>query len=177
MSPPDRIVGVRCFRLGRDPWVLRSVFVDYRYDRRKVKNRDPPAEGGHELRAPKVRGPDGSRPLLDERGFYAARPDSVKEVLGRLLRAHRRAGRVQACGLVRLFGRVVEHELGYRAQGLLIDRLAVLDPDGDEEVERHLEARYGVPVDRPQGRRERARRAVSWARFWLGERWGIEVAA
>lgn len=155
---------------------MRSVFVDYRYNGRKVRNRDPPSEGEHGLRAPTIQGSNGSRPVMDERGFYAAKPGAMIDVLRRMLRHRPRSPPVKVCGLVRLFGRVVEHELGYRAQGLLLDRLAVLDRDVEGEIEGGLEERYGVPVDRPQGR-EQARRAVSWARFWLGERWGIELPA
>lgn len=175
-SSPKRIVGVRCFRLDRDPPALRSVFVDYRYDRRKVKNARPPREGGHTLRAARVKGARDSRPLLDERGFYAAKPGAMTDVLVRMLRERPRSRPVKACGLVRLFGRVVEHELGYRAQGLLLDRLAVLKPEVQQQEVGRLEERYGVPVDRPKGGRP-VRRAHGWVRFWLDEMWGIEIAA
>lgn len=171
----DQIVGVRCFQLRARDAVLKSVFVDHRYDRRKVVNAEPPSEGGHGLRTAKPRSRSrAGRGLLDERGFYAVKPEAMSGPLHRLLRRDRRLS-LAACGVVRLFGTVVEHQRGYRAQGLLIDRLAVLNPEVAADVDVRLKERYRVPVDRPKGGRV-FRRAETWARFWLDELWGIEVA-
>lgn len=126
-------------RTGRDP-ALASLIVSYRWEGPVVRTGSPPSA----LVGPLSYSP-GERPRPNI-GFFALKPASPHAEL-------RRYPSLAAVGTVSLFGRVVEHSHGYRAEGVRIDGLWLIEEKLDRQargrgaaIVSDLEARYRCDV-------------------------------
>lgn len=107
-----RLVGIRGWSLrGResDPLQLGSLILQYEWDGPVQRTGKPILDSHHFLP------PTRPRP---EVGFYACKPRFAYECLHRY-------GTLECVGVVSLFGRVAEHEYGYRAERVRVDALWV----------------------------------------------------
>lgn len=154
------IEAARCW-YAKPSGTLLSTIVDYVWTGPVERNDAPPDEKPNP-NSSGWRGPasTGERPPEDRYGFYALTVEDARRRLRNELRImgdwSDRAGRhllAPVLGRVRLFGTVHVHEHGYRAQGVRIERLAVLQveraryhPDGWEELVEKLEERFRCPV-------------------------------
>jgi hypothetical protein len=119
-EPP--VLGWRIWRLHFDPhqgWALDSVGVPYRWRAPAARDRTPPALT-YVYDEPNGR--------LESSGFHLWREErTAREAVLPLVREQRRTWVYGACSV---FGRVIEHELGYRAEGVVIRALRLVpDPD------------------------------------------------
>lgn len=106
------LVGIRGWSLrGRSsaPLRLGSLILRYEWDGPVQRTGKPILDSHHFLP------PTRPRP---EVGFYACKPRFAYERLHRY-------GTLECVGVVSLFGRVVEHEYGYRAERVRVDALWV----------------------------------------------------
>lgn len=130
--PERELLAWRVWRLG---WHARAGGL------RLVSFNRPCIWDGPVLRADVVPGPDNNA------GVYAFKgcPRTVRRAWG---------GPLWLSGWVALSGRVIEHELGYRAQRAVVRRLrlgvdahlAALTPEAVRRLRAELERRYQAPV-------------------------------
>ena len=127
------IVGVPDGR-GKKTYHLGSVVVNYIYEGPVVWNEDPPrGQKIHKyMRGPFIRRSDV--------GFFAYKHRPWRDLVTLSCRA---------VASVSLFGTVIEYSLGYRAQGLRIDRILI--PEGFSYVVEGLDRIYRCPINILEG--------------------------
>lgn len=138
-SSDDRIIGYRIWQLGIDDRgpVLSSCATLYFWDGPTVRNEEQPYD--RETFFSPFRSP----------GFYAySDPEGAIAHAATANSALAKYGMTSILGTVQLFGTVVRHEKGYRAQAAIVRSLIVTAKlaSNAPEVVRALERRYGCPV-------------------------------
>lgn len=141
-SSDDRIIGYRLWQLNCDDRgpVLASCSTIYFWDGPTVRNPEPPDERESYF---------GMAAARRSPGFYAySTPEDANEHAAVTNAALAKYGTTTVVGTVQLFGTVVRHERGYRAQAAIVRSLIVTAKlaSNAPEVVRVLERRYGCPV-------------------------------